>query len=88
MAALEYVDVPDYAAIIFRRSFTDLALPGAIMSRSKRWLKNTDAVWNEQSKQWRFPSDAVLQFAYMGAAFSTAILNVRTPSIALIVPTV
>lgn len=65
MGALEYVDVPDYAAIIFRRSFTDLALPGAIMARSKQWLTNTDAVWNEQQKQWRFPSGATLQFAYM-----------------------
>jgi len=65
MGALEYVDVPGYAAIIFRRTFADLALPGAIMARSKEWLTNTDAKWNEQSKQWRFPSGAVLQFAYM-----------------------
>lgn len=65
MGGLEYVDVPDYAAIIFRRTFTDLALPGAVMSRSKQWLAGTDAVWNEQQKQWRFPSGATLQFAYM-----------------------
>jgi hypothetical protein len=34
MGALEYVDVPGYAAIIFRRTYTDLSLPGAIMARS------------------------------------------------------
>jgi hypothetical protein len=65
MGALEYVDVPGYAAIIFRRSFTDLSLPSAIMARSKVWLADTDAVWNEQAKQWRFAGGAVLQFAYM-----------------------
>src|SRR6185369_6202994 len=65
MGGLEYVDVPGYAAIIFRRTFADLALPGAIMARSKQWLTNTDAKWNEQQKQWRFPSGAVLQFGYM-----------------------
>ena len=68
MGALEYVDVPDYAAIVFRRSFTDLALPGAVMARSKQWLAGTDATWNEQQKQWRFPSGATLQFAYLDHA--------------------
>lgn len=65
MGALEYVDVPEYAAIIFRRTFTDLSLPGAIMARSKQWLRQTDATWNEQLKQWAFPSGATLQFAYL-----------------------
>ena len=27
MAALQYVDVPNYSAIIFRRTYADLALP-------------------------------------------------------------
>lgn len=67
MGALEYVDVPGYAAIIFRKTFTDLALPGAIMSRSHEWLRSTDAHWNAQ-KQWVFPSGAVLQFAFMDRA--------------------
>ena len=38
MAALQYVDVPGYAAMIFRKTYSDLALPGAIMARSKEWL--------------------------------------------------
>ena len=28
MAALQYVDVPGYSAILFRRTFADLSLPG------------------------------------------------------------
>jgi len=47
MAALQYVDVPGYAAILFRRTFRDLALPGALMDRAREWLSGTDARWNE-----------------------------------------
>lgn len=65
MGALEHVDTPGYAAIIFRKSFTDLSLPGAIMSRSHEWLANTDAHWTSDTKQWAFPSGATLQFAYL-----------------------
>lgn len=63
-AALEYVDVPGYAALILRRSFTDLSLPGAAMSRSKQWLGGK-AVWNEREKTWTFPSGATLTFGYV-----------------------
>lgn len=65
MAALQYVDVPGYAAILFRRTYADLALPGALMDRSKEWLMNTDARWNEQRKTWTFPSGATLSFGYL-----------------------
>jgi hypothetical protein len=65
MAALEYVDVPEYSALIVRRTFSELALPGAIMARSKAWLNGSDARWNEQQKIWTFPSGATVQFAYL-----------------------
>jgi len=65
MAALQYVDIPGYSAIIFRRKFTDLAKPGALMDRAREWLAGTDAKWNEQKHQWRFPSGAVLSFGHL-----------------------
>jgi hypothetical protein len=65
MGALQYVDVPGYAAILFRRTFQDLSLPGALMDRSKEWLTNTDAAWNEQRKTWTFPSGATVSFGYL-----------------------
>jgi hypothetical protein len=65
MGALQYVDVPKYAAILFRRTYADLALPGALMDRSKEWLMSTDAVWNEQRKIWTFPSGATISFGYL-----------------------
>lgn len=65
MAALQYVDVPGYAAILFRRTFTDLALPGALMDRAESWLRKTPARWSERDKRWTFPSGATLSFGYM-----------------------
>ena len=65
MAALQYVDVPGYAALLLRRSYADLALPGAIMDRAKDWLSGSDAHWSEVDKTWRFPSGATLTFGYL-----------------------
>jgi predicted phage terminase large subunit-like protein len=65
MAALQYVDHPNYRALLLRRTFADLNQPGALIDRSKQWLMNTDAKWNQSSKEWRFPSGAVLKFGYL-----------------------
>jgi len=65
MAALQYVDVPGYAAILFRRTFPDLNQAGALIPRSKEWLAGTDASWNGQDHQWTFPSGAVLKFGHL-----------------------
>jgi hypothetical protein len=64
-AALEYVDTEGYAALILRKTFAQLSLPGAIMSRSKEWLMPTDAKWNEDEKRWTFPSGATLTFGHV-----------------------
>lgn len=65
MAALQYVDIPGYAALILRRTFADLAKPGALIPKAQEWLAGTDAAWSEQNKTWRFPSGAVLAFGYL-----------------------
>ena len=65
MAALQYVEVPDYAAILMRRSYVSLFKPGGLISRSFQWLKNTDARWDGQYKKWHFPSGAILDFGYL-----------------------
>jgi Terminase large subunit, T4likevirus-type, N-terminal len=65
MAALQFVHVPDYAGIIFRRTYANLSKPGALMDRSLSWLKPTDARWNEQKKLWTFPSGARIGFGHM-----------------------
>lgn len=65
MAALQYVHVPGYAALLLRRTYADLALPEAIMDRASDWLSPTDARWNGQDKRWTFPSGASLTFGYL-----------------------
>lgn len=65
MAALQYVDQPMYNAIIFRRTYADLALPGALMDVAFEWLSNTDAKWQDKQKTWLFPSGASLSFGYL-----------------------
>lgn len=66
LSALQYADVPGYAAILFRKSLTDLKLPGALMARSKQFgLEKRGAKFNENDKEWKFPSGATLTFGYM-----------------------
>ena len=65
MAALRYVEIPGYAALLLRKSFSDLSLPGALMDRASEWLMGTDATFNMQDHKWTFPSGATLTFGYM-----------------------
>jgi phage terminase large subunit-like protein len=64
MAALQFCHcVPGYAALIVRRHFADLKLPGGLIDRSLDWLRDK-AKWNPQEHRWRFKSGATLQFGY------------------------
>lgn len=66
MAAMQYVDVPGYSAILFRRTFADLSLPGALMDRFKDWiLPHSDIHWNANSYVATFPSGARISFGYL-----------------------
>lgn len=64
-AALQYVDIPDYNALLLRRTYADLSKPNALMDRAFQWLSGTDARWNAQTKIWAFPSGATLSFGYL-----------------------
>jgi phage terminase large subunit-like protein len=63
MAALQFATVPGYAALLLRRTFADLKLPGALIDRSREWLTGK-AHWNAQEHRWRFPRGGTLQFGY------------------------
>jgi len=65
MAALQFVDVPGYNALLLRRRFSDLVLPEALMSRAEEWLSGTEARWNGADHIWAFPSGAKLAFGYL-----------------------
>lgn len=66
MAALQYVDTPGYSAMLFRRTFADLALPGALMDRFLSWSSKYDEVrWNANNYTATFPSGARVGFGYL-----------------------
>lgn len=66
MAALQYVDVENYAAVLFRDTYKNLTKPGALLDRSFEWLNNTDAEWNGEKKWWGFPkTGATISFSYL-----------------------
>ena len=65
MAALQGVHVPGYSALLLRRTYADLSLPGALMDRAHSWLQGTGAEWSERDKRWAFPSGSSLGFGYL-----------------------
>lgn len=65
MSALQYADVPGYSALLLRRTWPDLSLPGAIMDRAGQWLRDTDASPREGGRTWVFPSGARITFGYL-----------------------
>jgi predicted phage terminase large subunit-like protein len=78
MDALQFVDEPGYAALLLRRSYKDLALPGAIMDRALEWLRpHRDVHWDAGEKTFVFPMRALvgpevpratLTFGYLATA--------------------
>ncbi len=65
MAALQYVHDPSYAALLLRRTYADLSLPGALMDRAHEWWQGTGAKWDDRTKTWGFPSGATITFGYL-----------------------
>lgn len=71
MCALQYVDTPGYAALLLRRSYADLTLPGALMDRARDWLApfvlSKEVRWIDKEKTYLFPSGATITFGYLEA---------------------
>lgn len=65
MGALQYVDVRGYKALLLRRTYSELAMPGALLARAEEWLRGTDADWAEREHTWHFPSGASLTFGHL-----------------------
>lgn len=80
MAALQYVDVPGYSALLLRRTYAELEKSDGLIPRAMEWLSGTDARKSDGGKRWIFPSGARLEFghcqdeadrfAYQSAAFT------------------
>lgn len=77
--ALQYVNVPGYAALILRRTLTELKQPMALLDLAKQWLSGTDARYDAEEHTYSFPTSwpsgvkmamdpppAKIQFGYLG----------------------
>lgn len=69
MAGLQYVQCPNYNAIIFRKTFTDLSLAGALIPRAKEWLgtylQEGSVKWDGVNHVFTFPTGSTLAFGYL-----------------------
>jgi predicted phage terminase large subunit-like protein len=65
MAALQYVDIPGYNAIILRNTYSNLSKPEGLMDVAAEWLAGTDAVWSEKIKGYKFDVGSTLTFGYL-----------------------
>ena len=82
MEALRFMDLPGYAAIIFRKQLTDLKQPGSLIPKILQWLSPFQAQglcqYHASEHIVRFKTfwpgtdipgpDAMLQFGYIGEA--------------------
>jgi len=70
MACLMHTETPGFNAIIFRKTYSALSLPGGLMDRAHEWLypfvKTKEVHWSEKNKTYTFkPSEATLTFGYL-----------------------
>src|SRR3989304_3799884 len=65
MCALQFVNLPEYNAVIFRKTLHDPKRPEGLMQSTLEWLGNSDAKWNGQDFKGTFPSGATLTLGYM-----------------------
>jgi predicted phage terminase large subunit-like protein len=55
MGALQYSDVPGYAALLLRPTLSELHLAGGLIELSHDWLSGSRASWSADTRTWRFP---------------------------------
>jgi len=66
MAAAQYLHVPDYAALILRKTYKHLSEEDAIMDRAQKWwFGNRDIKWDPELYKFTFPSGASIRFGYL-----------------------
>lgn len=69
MGAIQYCDVPGFAALILRRTFPELEQPDGPVVQSMRWFatvpENIRPAYNKSDHEWTFPSGAVIKFGHL-----------------------
>jgi len=68
LAALKFVHIPNYAALILRKDTQRLKLAGGLIPRAHGWLTQRGATWNGSERCWTFPTTgapATIRFGYL-----------------------
>ncbi len=65
MAALQYVDQPNYAALILRRQAVDLEKKDSILDRAKKWWLPLGVKYQARHRRFTFPSGATIEFGHL-----------------------
>lgn len=67
-AALQFAFIPNYSALILRRSFAELSKENGLIPKSQEWL-SSHARWYPQLRQWKIPCPggglSTLAFGYL-----------------------
>jgi predicted phage terminase large subunit-like protein len=63
--ALQYADVPGYAALILRKTYQDLSKPGGLLDQAKDLLIPQGVHYDAQEKRFRFKEGASLVFGHL-----------------------
>lgn len=71
LAALQYVCVPKYRALLMRQTAPQLTGDDGLIPRAFDWLAGTDARWHASNSVlganvWEFPSGATVRFGHAG----------------------
>jgi predicted phage terminase large subunit-like protein len=64
MAAAQYVDRPDYHALLLRRTSPMLKKAEGLVDLANKFFRGKGPVYNTTDKIWRFPSGATIEFGY------------------------
>lgn len=65
LAPLQWIHVPGFGAVIFRRTTVQVRAEGGLWDDSAEIYPALSAIPREQQLQWRFPSGAGVSFAHM-----------------------
>lgn len=63
IGALRYIHLPQYRALLLRRTFPELER--SLIERARQWYPIVGGKSSDQGKAWRFPSGAVVEFGHL-----------------------
>jgi len=65
LTIIQYAQVPEFSAVIFRRTYGQLTMPGGLWPESFRLFPSMGGVVNLADFRWTFPSGATALFSHM-----------------------